>query len=388
MAMTFKSSPTTVAPGHRPLWYVVDSTNKAETNYKYIVDLVINSSIVATFKTRPYAANNNYGVVDIANAVRQYFVPSYFNPSGVVVCGAVTGHKVGYQVVLSESYTSGSSTVTNSNQASGTASTAYNSFISLQDLPYKSVSGNYLNNFVTNRPTTIRVGSSDSLFFNIFADSSSYTSMEVQRFDNTGASLGTSTYTVSGDVMVNLSPSIVGATGTTSYYTAKLKRAGSQVGSTLTFNLSECEKYTQRNIHFMNSAGGFDSIPFRLVSVKKRESEKKNFQQANTAMDSSGNISYYNSNRVFNEGRIKWASEYKDKITLNSGLMTPDEYVWLAELIDSPQIFIEETINGSTYYMPVVITANNFEFKDRQVDKQNSLELEFEYSVSQNSIYR
>ena len=387
MAMTIKSSPSTNTPANNRMWYVVDSTNKTQTNYKYILDLYVNGSVVATLNTRPYASNSNYGMLDVSNAVKQFIIPNYFVPTDSLVCGSVTGNKVQYQVVFSESYTSGSVTVVNSNQVSGSSSNAYNSVIPLEKLPTKTID-TYLNNFVTNRPSTVRCGADDKIFLNIFGGSPSYDTLEIKRYDANGTVLSTVTQSVSGDVLVNVSPSIVGATGSTTYYTTRLKRSGSYIGDTLTFNMSECYKYTQKNIHFMNALGGFDSIPFRLVSQKKRSMERKHFEQNNFELDASGNVIYYNSNRVFFEGKTLYGAQYKDVHILNSDPLTPDEFTWLAELVLSPMIFIEELIGGVTYYIPVVITANNYEFKDRQVEKQNILTIEVEYSVPQNHLYR
>lgn len=152
----------------------------------------------------------------------------------------------------------------------------------------------------------------------------------------------------------------------------------------LQFNI-RCEcVYEVFTIHFLNKYGGFESKSFDKVSRKTVSIERKDFGKLPYSVDLSGVVSYSNTNKVYNESRSVYSSQYKEKLVLNSDLLTDAEYTWLQELVLSPLVYVED--NG--YFFPVVITDNNYEQKKYVNDELTNLVLTVEFGEQLNTQYR
>jgi len=79
MAITTKTPPESYTSAHDALWHIILSGNVAQSSFKYVFDIQIGGSTVATLKN--YPDSGNYGVLDVAPIVRNY-LGSGFNPSG------------------------------------------------------------------------------------------------------------------------------------------------------------------------------------------------------------------------------------------------------------------------------------------------------------------
>ena len=95
-------------------------------------------------------------------------------------------------------------------------------------------------------------------------------------------------------------------------------------------------------------------------------------------------MSYRNSNNVYNESRSVYSSQFKEKMSLNTDLLTDTEYLWLEQLVLSPMVYLEE--NG--YFFPVVITENNYEPKKVINDDLTNLNISIEFGEQNNTQYR
>ena len=69
MAVTLISSPEVFHPAYNQSYFVFDSDDSAENGFRYVVDVIVSSAIVATYKIRPLP-NTLYGEVDIAKVVQ------------------------------------------------------------------------------------------------------------------------------------------------------------------------------------------------------------------------------------------------------------------------------------------------------------------------------
>lgn len=180
---------------------------------------------------------------------------------------------------------------------------------------------------------------------------------------------------VSPFVLNALSPGLI----TSGSFTVK-------VGDTSIYNfVAGCEpKYEVFNLHFLNKFGGFESREFTKVSRKSLAITKTDFGRLPYTIDASGNVNYYNSNGVYNETRSTYASQFTEKLTLNTDVLTDAEYVWLAELILSPLIYIEQ----GAFFIPIAIAANNYNFNKVIVDKITNLTIDVAYGEVSNAQYR
>jgi uncharacterized protein YprB with RNaseH-like and TPR domain len=51
----------------------------------------------------------------------------------------------------------------------------------------------------------------------------------------------------------------------------------------------------------------------------------------------------------------------QERTILKSNALTDAEYVWLRELITSPEVYAIETYNGNIYDRPIIITNSSYE---------------------------
>lgn len=363
MAMSILGSPTTAASAHNDLFFVIDSTNKAQPNFKYIVDVYVNSNKVATLKNRPNPAYTNYGVFNV-NKVVQAYLGRYFNPSG----GTITGHKIDYQIKLSETY----GTTSNIDVVTDSVRTAYNSSFS-----YPGGSP-LIDQWATSRPrTSIPIEDNNNFFVCAFKNAAAnYVITSYDGYDCSGSVLATITTTLSADSIINLKPSLYALLNPLSYKAA--------LGTdTLKFNICDPTQYDTIPLHFMNRAGGYDTVYFRLVSKKTIEVDRKVMQKQGYAVSVSG-VSFLDTNNVMYDTLQTYAATYKESWKLTCQPMTDAEYTWIDELYTSTSIYTEV---GSTY-VPVMIKDGSYEKKKRIVYGITNVQLTIEFGQINNSQYR
>jgi hypothetical protein len=91
---------------------------------------------------------------------------------------------------------------------------------------------------------------------------------------------------------------------------------------------------------------------------------------------------------VFNASNQNYYTNYNEGVLLNSDLLTDEEHAWMWELIKSHFIYVEQVINGSTYYVPAVIKATTYEPKKTKVDGLQNISIELEYGYDNIRITR
>ncbi|HVX51246.1 MAG TPA: hypothetical protein VHB48_13855, partial [Chitinophagaceae bacterium] len=88
--------------------------------------------------------------------------------------------------------------------------------------------------------------------------------------------------------------------------------------------------------------------------------------------------------KVYNETRSTYASQYTEKMTLNTDIITDEEYIWMADLVLSPLVYMET----GGYFIPIAITATSYEYKKRINDKLTNLQIDIEFGDHFNTQYR
>lgn len=166
---------------------------------------------------------------------------------------------------------------------------------------------------------------------------------------------------------------------TVEYYTVQFGET-----SIYRFNLVCEPRFEVWRVHFLNKLGGFETRDFTKVSRKVLTIAKSEFGKLPYTIDSAGNVNYYNSNNVYNEQQSVYASQYTEKITLNTDILTDAEYVWLSELVLSPLIYFEQ----SSYFLPCTIIQTNYTFNKVVNDKLTNLTIEINTGDSFNAQYR
>lgn len=390
MAIVVKTYPGTYQSVHGDLIYVVHEATKVADpvtypDYRYLADIYQGAELITRLKAYP-DPTTGMGIFNISNILRNYITPAFnptsgdifaqtlnsgdFNVSGVVVFGEeynfvqypatiagvgrkffghYNGRLLGTATNLSDYY--GKVASVRPDRSPIYKNAAFNL------IPYFQ-NGSDIDFTITFFP------SGSSTIDSIAAGSTIDSSMIVFNcsFDN-----------INQYYFANTLPD------TDEYF--EIAFANNRV---LTFDL-KCEpKHTVYSLHFLNRLGGFESRDFTKLSRKLLEIEKKDFGKLPYTVNASGVVSYYNSNNVYNETRTVYSSQYKEKMTLNTDVLTDGEYTWLGDLILSPMVYIE--MDG--YFIPIIISSNNYEFKKSVNDKITNLTLSIEFGDQFNTQYR
>lgn len=398
MAIVVKTAPATYSSVHGDLLYVVHEATKANDpvtypDYRYIADVYAGSELVTRLKAYPQP-DTKMGVFNVSNIFRNYITP-VFNPTANQFLAQVMGAgdwNVSGTVVFGEEY----DFVLYPATITGVGRTFYGHY----NGRLIGLSTNLLAeaNYLSARPRTTSIyrdtNNSYIPYFNYSASNSVLVTVTLYDINNNVISTKTANETIGeleyiGIINIGVAGINEFMTGTgsvtddTAYYTVSLTSLF-EPAQTIRVDLLCEPKYTVYTLHFLNRFGGFESRDFTKVSRKTIDIEKKDFGKLPYSVNASGEVSYYNSNNVYNETRSVYSSQYGEKMVLNTAALTDEEYTWLGDLILSPMVYIE--MEG--YFIPIVISQNNYEFRKSINDKITNLTLELNFGDQLNAQYR
>ena len=127
----------------------------------------------------------------------------------------------------------------------------------------------------------------------------------------------------------------------------------------------------------MNKFGGYESMLFNKVSKRYFDIERKTYKQLPYRVSASG-ISSVGAGITMYQQTTEYAGRVKERIRLNTDWVSDVDYQWLAQLVTSPQVWVEDV--GKFY--PAIISSNNYEFKEHVVDGLINLMIEVEFSAN------
>jgi len=370
---------------HDNLWHVVSSDHSGTTDFKYVFDVWINGVQKVRVKQVP-EPNNGKAYFDAGPTVRNSMTYDWFEPinSSCFVAQPDMSGQIGirYQLRIGEDY---SGTVT-TNMASGDVS-AYNW---TPNLFKRRVAGlqDYLNRWLTNRPLTAKTKLGENLFIGFYTNTVG--NIQVSTFDYSnnqvdgysGAQLPSNNGFLQlniGSTAINNQMGAIIVNENIKYYDVFLQGYGETIRVYLTCN----PKYEPIPVHFLNRWGVYDTHRFDLVSklnmnVKRKEFEQKDYRFNGNSVD------YKSSSNRYYEGKTNYFNAATWEYKLNSDALSDAEYVWLSDLIVSPQILIE--IDG--YFYPVTIKQDNYEYGKYVNNKLQALTITFEMNQTRYSQLR
>jgi hypothetical protein len=402
MAITINSTPANYSSLHGALYFVVSSTNSAQTNFKYVCDVYVNGNLVTRLKSFPQP-NTSKGIFNVAPIVRNYW-NSYFKPNistNNAISYTANDIYVEYEVKFGEDY--GGTTYTNIEEQSAFAYNyvqdyLYNPTSDVVLTPAKydtSYAGFYLTNRDKNQATfPVSLISTGRLFTSFLSDAENTPknlSLDITRVNGSTSTNYTGTTQSWEDfALLDISPRGINTylgtsaiTDATTYYDVKAMIAGVQTDVIrVTLN---CTQYDVVPLHFLNAVGGYETFNFILVNRQTRNIERKSFQRlqyeyesATTAMDMVDAYGRYYG------GTIPFATQQKLTYKLTSDWVNYIDYNWLKELIASPEVYMER----NNQFVPVMISTSSWTEKKRFADKTFNLELDIDLAYQVNSQYR
>jgi hypothetical protein len=396
MSLVINDNPVSYASLHGDLLFTVyNATNVSNTGYKYVCDIYIDSVLVARTKAFPNPTHLR-GVFNIGPVVRNYITTQLNLTIPTTIQTQQMGSGEFYVDVVckfGEEY--GGTLYTN--LVVDSSRRFYNHFNGrLLDTETKLSS--FVNKCPSNRPYLnsalyTSLFTEKFSFLPYFPETTSPYTVWVKTYlsDGTLQNENSDSFTPSGSKVLQIldvSPAglcsvFEGVIDTdTAYYIVKVGPT-EETASVYRFDIVCEPKYTARSIHFLNQYGGFESVVFSKISRKNIEVEKKDFKQLPYRVNSSGVVSYYQS-QVLHDTRTVYASKFREKQIFNSDFMSDEGYQWLKELIVSPIVYLEE----SGYLVPVTIVETSYEEKKVVNDKLTSLSITVEFGEQYNAQYR
>jgi hypothetical protein len=390
MAIVINSNPGTYYSANEDLLFTVFEATKAidpvtYPDYKYICDIYINSVAVASLVSYPNPTNYR-GFFNIGPVVRAYIAAAFNPSSGLRPQEFGSGEfYIDVQCKFGEDY--GGTTYTNvTTDSSRTYYGHYNNRLIgvLTNLSAKT------DKAATNRPVVNYIElTGEEAFIPYLPSTTGSITVEVKSYNYSNTLVATNSTTFSPSTanslqQFNASPTAINSvwagmiTDYIKYYTYKINN------SLFQFNIDCNAIFTTYVLHFLNQYGGFESFAFRFVSRKNIDLTRSGFQKLPYSMDASGNISYKSSNGVYNQQEANFATTWKEKLQLTSGMLTDDQYTWLGDLVISPVVYLA----SGAYFIPVTITANTYEYRKFVNDKLKAFEITVQYGDVLNAQYR
>lgn len=400
MAMSLTYTPDDYSSAHGDLLFTVLDSVKANDpatypDYKYVADIYVFGILQVRLKAIPNPTTK-VGVFDISNIVRNYLsgLNLFADPSSLRAQKlANTEFYINAQVKIGEEY----GFVTYTNLITDSVRSYFNHYNG-RLIGQTTKLTDYLDKVMSVRPYATPVYRSSAFCFIPFLPTDDTTINLVIKSYSGGTLLGTITQPFTPTALssneqqlFNVSPVAINLASPgfisnyITHYTVEFNTTNITGDSIYRFNLVCEAKYEVNTIHFLNRFGGFESKNFTKVSRKNIDIEKQEFGKLPYLITGDGIPHYYNSDwKVYNETRSVYASQFKEKWTLNTDLLTDGEYTWLADLVLSPMVFMEM----SGYFIPIIVTGSNYDFKKVINDDLTNLTINIEFGDNFNTQYR
>ena len=159
--------------------------------------------------------------------------------------------------------------------------------------------------------------------------------------------------------------------------------------STVTLQ-TNCSKNNPVMLHFLNAVGGFESFLFSGVNRVNTNIERQSINKLGliTTYTTSAFDIGVNINRVYNStlGEVKtnYSNTMAHKVKLVSDYVSETDFLWLREMLASPQVFAQ--IDNNAIMIPVTIETSDWAEKKRGADKIFNLEIDILLGTQQTQL--
>jgi hypothetical protein len=360
---------------YRPLIHTFGENSATPLPYsynRYIFDIYVNGTmILREFKAITFGENATvYAYLDVSKVIQNYIqanISSMYLPY------------IEYQVKYGTEDLSGN-LVTNLVTDTSYAWYGYPSFIN-DDLK-NDLGGTYWDNlyFTSNESRILQLYGNYSVF--------------VPFYKSTVYSGGQLSYTINGGSLINKADSSNNGIYLHKITSVDLNLAvnshliryymdgddiNNMPSSTVTLQ-TNCTKNNPVMLHFLNAVGGFESFLFSGVNRVNTNIEHNAINKLGltTTLTASGLDRGVNISRVANsiiaEGKVNYTNTMTHKVRLVSDYISETDFLWLREMLASPQVFAQ--IDNNAIMIPVTIETSDWAEKKRGADKIFNLEID------------
>ena len=393
MAITILATPKDFAPVYNKMEYLISSTNFAQTNFAYLVDIYINGSVTKTVRLRiPVRPSDNYGKVDIHRVLESALTSNVGNPLGIAGTYEAPNSSLTYIVKFGEEY--GDPVVVQPTFTTDISRNAFNASLEKAEFINWDVTEYELDGitkkFLTNAPDnhTVSINSHGWLYYieNV-SPSSTITHFTINTYNSTGnylysidvdasATTGDIQFTPSAPASLNNIDNtniLVGAQPIINSFVASYNIQARGIGlysETKSFVIKENCKYNVNTLIFQNNLGGFDNFTFYLGDESTTEIERKEMK-VNVDTVVGTDIVYSMNERE----KVTYYTKTTPSLKLMSDWISEAESNWLLEMFSSPEIYLQ---SGNELIAVAKIKATNYVKKKVVRDKLFKIDVELE----------
>lgn len=390
MALSVLKQPDQYSPAYNDLIYVVSSTNKAQTNFNYIASLYIGSDVI-TLKAAPDPAYGS-GVFNFGRIVESYLTKDI----DISIYGFQLNQNSNksYYVKFGEEYGASSGVTQYPNLVTSETRYAWNGIIDF--LPFQSYSQNgYLLDTSTrsfNSSGTQYLEQGQNAWQYYAAKDVTYgNTMSILTYSAANVLIGAysidNPYQTSGVISHHFVRVGVGtkdlnnstlSSGSQPVITDSVDHYFIRIGSGATYRyniLSPDCKYITYRLHYLNQLGAFDSFNFTKVTTQDTDIVRSKFKAPTGGLTSASTYGYSKSDRQDKS----FFTSLKDGIKLKSDWLSDDQSTQLRELVESPEIYLQDPIHG---LIAITCTDSKFTPKNSLNNKMFNLELNIEYTFN------
>jgi len=378
---TLITEPLQWIPAYNPIIITASSTNTAEDNFRYVVDVYISYPVVVTKRSKMSARPDGFLLFDAHRIVENYL--SYdFSVGDATDALTCDNSYVIFEIKIGVEY--GSTPTVYDNLASTGDLYAIPSavkhsvasyggepdFINLDLVTDYSITNGVTGTtakFLTTSPRTITI-CSDANYYLYTTFKNEPIKLILKVYDDTGSLLSTNikTFTTGIDIFTRIGVGTKNINewnaaylvGASSYTITLANTTPTALGETFTFNIDcECSKWNESfRLHWLNPLGGFDAFTFKQKFDRNFQIKKSNYTKTLGAVDGAGAFTFTTSQA----GEVNFDTRTTETIKINSDWITETENEWLLTLAKSSQVFWE--IDSDTY-APVTITDSSYSQK-------------------------
>lgn len=376
MAITNLGYPSGSPSVQDTLWHIFDS-NITSIDLKYVVDLYVGGVQQVRVKLYPEPVTG-IGYFDAGPIVRNTMTYQWLTPNtNVLMCEPNVSGQIGqtYQYRIGEEY----SGVTYLNLASGNV-TAYNFVAPTFERKVADLTA-YNGKALSNRPNEINAALGD----NIYIGAKDVSGLVVSTYNFSNVKIADTIYSLGGTkAFAQLNVGSPALNNPSSVITSSVKYYTITIGtSTYRVNMECNPKYTSYNLHFMNHLGMFDTAKFDLASRLTMDVQRKSYEKRDYTFGASS-VTYYDANKKYVDSKVNYLNKKDHAYKLTMNAPTDSQFEWLAELIDSPQVYFE--MDG--YFYPVSIKNTNFEYSKYVNNRLRVFEVEIDINQTRFSQLR
>jgi hypothetical protein len=360
MAITILQSPMPLQPVYNPIILALDSTQKAQTNFQYIVEVIINGTTASTMNIN--SNPDGYGVADFHQHVSPY-LSSSISTTSLATFRRVEDSFTEYSLKLYEQYDVSGITTTFS-AATYTATTyAYNGVIPTLDfrnydytdyVMSSGSTGEWLTSIPDNELTMETNGVGIVNYYNASTNTTNFLEIRtsnggVYRITNTlhptsssnlilGVAIGPWSIANTTSTVTMMSGTYPIIQDSTDYYDCRLLDvSGNPTSQTIRVNIDRrCSKFEDYQLIYMDTQGSYLPFYFNLSSKKTISADKKDFyQQAGSFNPNTLQWGY----ESYDRGRRIIDVQKKTTYALTSNWVTQEDGDRIEELIYSPDVY-------------------------------------------------